>query len=375
MINEYKDSPLGKIPKNWDVEKLGKLAKTFAGGTPKRGVTGYYGGSIPWIKSGEVNNNSIEGAEEHVTELALKESSTKLIEANSILVALYGATAGKVGVLKVMACSNQAVLAVSSKHETLSNKFLYHYLKKCTSELLNLCQGSGQPNLSKGIVDSVQIPLPSLPEQQKIAEILNTVDNKIEVIDQQIIETQELKKGLMQRLLTRGIGHTEFKDSPLGEIPKSWEVVKLEKHSKKITDGSHHSPVPQNGTGLFIATVKDMKENRFSLDKCANISEEDFDLLERNGCKPQINDVLFSKDGTIGKTFVYKENQGVVLLSSVAIIRLFEEKLNPHFVCQVLKSDVFYNQLKGLTSGSAIRRLVLKAIKEIKLTVKGAKFL
>jgi type I restriction enzyme S subunit len=55
----------------------------------------------------------------------------------------------------------------------------------------------------------------------------------------------------MQRLLTRGIGHTEFKDSPLGEIPKSWEVVKLEKHSKKITDGSHHSPVPQNGTGLF----------------------------------------------------------------------------------------------------------------------------
>jgi type I restriction enzyme S subunit len=112
-----------------------------------------------------------------------------------------------------------------------------------------------------------------------------------------------------------------------------------------------------------------MKENRFSLDKCANISEEDFDLLERNGCKPQINDVLFSKDGTIGKTFVYKENQGVVLLSSVAIIRLFEEKLNPHFVCQVLKSDVFYNQLKGLTSGSAIRRLVLKAIKEIKLTV------
>jgi type I restriction enzyme S subunit len=118
MINEYKDSPLGKIPKNWDVEKLGKLAKTFAGGTPKRGVTGYYGGSIPWIKSGEVNNNSIEGAEEHVTELALKESSTKLIEANSILVALYGATAGKVGVLKVMACSNQAVLAVSSKHET-----------------------------------------------------------------------------------------------------------------------------------------------------------------------------------------------------------------------------------------------------------------
>ena len=80
----------------------------------------------------------------------------------------------------------------------------------------------------------------------------------------------------MQRLLTKGIGHTEFKDSPLGEIPKNWEVVKLEQYSEKITDGSHYSPVPQIGTGLFIATVKDMKKTKFSLDKCANISSEDF---------------------------------------------------------------------------------------------------
>ena len=92
-------------------------------------------------------------------------------------------------------------------------------------------------------------------------------------------------------------------------------------------------------------------------------------LLERNGCKPQINDILFSKDGTIGKTFVYKENQGVVLLSSVAIIRLLNDKLNPNFVCQILKSEVLYKQLEGLTTGSAIRRLVLKAIKDIKIPV------
>jgi type I restriction enzyme S subunit len=225
MREGYKDSPLGEIPINWKTSKLGNVAKTFAGGTPKKGVSEYYNGTIPWIKSGEVNNNSIETSEEFVTELALKETSAKLIEANSILVAMYGATAGKVGVLKVEACSNQAVLAVNSKTETLSNNFLYHYLKKCTTELLNLCQGSGQPNLSKGIVDSVQIPFPPFPEQQKIAEILSTVDAKIEIIDQQITETQELKKGLMQQLLTKGIAHTEFKDSALGKIPKSWEVV------------------------------------------------------------------------------------------------------------------------------------------------------
>jgi type I restriction enzyme S subunit len=90
-------------------------------------------------------------------------------------------------------------------------------------------EATGVPSLSRSIIEPIKIILPPLPEQQKIANILSTVDAKIEIISQQITETQELKKGLMQRLLTKGIGHTEFKDSPLGEIPKSWGVVKIEK--------------------------------------------------------------------------------------------------------------------------------------------------
>jgi len=199
---EFKESVLGEIPKSWEVDKLGNRTTTFAGGTHKRGVEGYYGGSIPWIKSGEVNNNSIESSEEYVTELAVKESSAKLIEANSILVALFGATAGKVGVLKVKACSNQAVLAITSKNKTLTNQFLYHYLKKCTGELLNLCQGSGQPNLSKGIVDGIYINLPPITEQQKISDILSSVDEKLKVLTEKKTHYQELKQGLMQQLLT-----------------------------------------------------------------------------------------------------------------------------------------------------------------------------
>ena len=199
---DFKESSLGKIPKNWEVSKLGKLTKSFAGGTPNRSVSEYYNGTIPWIKSGEVNNNNITSCSEHVTELAIQESSAKLIEPNSILVALYGATAGKVGILKIRACSNQAVLAINSTAPNLSNEFLYHYLKKCTSELLKLCQGSGQPNLSKGIVDGVNIPVPSISEQQKIADIFGSVDEKLEILLEKKTHYQELKQGLMQQLLT-----------------------------------------------------------------------------------------------------------------------------------------------------------------------------
>ncbi|MCG8207301.1 restriction endonuclease subunit S [Tenacibaculum finnmarkense] len=250
------------IPSDWELKKLGEIAKTFAGGTPKRSIAEYYNGTIPWIKSGEVNNDSIITSSEFVTELALKESSTRLIKPNSILIAMYGATAGKVGVLKVLGCSNQAVLAVNSEIENLSNVFLYHYLKKCTVELLNLCQGSGQPNLSKAIVDNLKIPLPPLKEQQKIAEILSTVDAKISIIDAQISETQNLKKGLMQSLLSKGIGHTEFKKSALGEIPKSWEVVKLGELLNNIKGGGTPSKdIPEYWKSeIPWATVKDLKK-------------------------------------------------------------------------------------------------------------------
>jgi type I restriction enzyme S subunit len=301
MIDGYKESPLGNIPSNWEVDKIGNRTTSFAGGTPKRGVEGYYGGSIPWIKSGEVNNNSIEDSEEHVTELAIKESSAKLIEANSILVALYGATAGKVGVLKVKACSNQAVLAITTKNETLTNKFLYHYLKKCTSELLNLCQGSGQPNLSKGIVDGVYLPLPPLPEQQKIAEILSTVDAKIDVIDQQITETKALKKGLMQRLLTKGIGHTEFKDSALGEIPKSWEVVRSS-NVFELIHGYQFRDYDFTENGLPIVKIGQINRNgEIDMNGCSFFSsdraEEFVDKRIFNG------DVLMALTGaTLGKS-------------------------------------------------------------------------
>jgi type I restriction enzyme S subunit len=200
---EFKDSALGKIPKSWEVNKIGETCHSFAGGTPKRSVKEYYkNGTISWVKSGEVDNDNITSAKESVTELAINETSTRLIKSKSILVALYGATAGKVGVLKIDACSNQAVLAINSNVDFISNQFLYHFLKSITKTLLDLCQGSGQPNLSKKIIDNVNIPIPQKGEQQKIATILTTTDEKLQVLSEKKTSYQELKQGLMQQLLT-----------------------------------------------------------------------------------------------------------------------------------------------------------------------------
>lgn len=116
---------------------------------------------------------------------------------------------------------------IKPKNNLVQPLFLNQYLASdIVKEQIRIRSKQGTvTNLHLEEIRDFFVLTPPLPEQQKIAKILSTVDDKIDVIDQQIIETQELKKGLMQRMLTKGIGHTEFKDSPLGEIPKSWEVV------------------------------------------------------------------------------------------------------------------------------------------------------
>jgi type I restriction enzyme, S subunit len=148
----------------------------------------------------------------------------------------------------------------------------------------------------------------------------------------------------------------------LNSIPDTWSISKLEDVCIKITDGAHYSPKTQEN-GYPIATVENMKSSYIDVDSCRKISLEDFIKLKNNSCSPELNDVLFSKDGTIGKTFVYKQDDDIVLLSSIAIIKTNNELLYPEFCSYFLQSPLFYSSLENIKSGSAIKRVVLKDLK------------
>lgn len=152
------------------------------------------------------------------------------------------------------------------------------------------------------------------------------------------------------------------------QIPEEWCISSLESNASLITDGSHFSPQTCE-MGKPIATVQNMRPRHIDVASCRLISPENFDELVKGNCLPEYDDVLFSKDGTIGKTFVYKQQQPIVLLSSIAIIRLKKSQLNPDYCTQYLQSSLFYKQLENATSGSAIRRVVLKDIKQLKLPI------
>lgn len=190
------------IPKEWRLVKLGEISDSYAGGTPSRSKKGFYGGNILWVKSGEVSNRDIIDTEEKITESGLENSSARKVPANTVLVAMYGATAGKVGILRKEATTNQAVLAIADNKNMFDTEFLYYLLSSKTNKLVNTTQGTGQPNLSKTLIDSLEIIVPSnLQEQTAIAKILSTTDEALEALERERLATERLRRGIMVKLL------------------------------------------------------------------------------------------------------------------------------------------------------------------------------
>jgi len=249
----------------------------------------------------------------------------------------------------------------------------YIFYSLVNKNILNYIVGGTRSKLNQRELKTITISIPQQKsEQTAIAHILSTVDKAIEQTEKLIAKYKRIKTGLMRDLLTKGIDENgnirsekthKFKDSPLGRIPVEWEVHSLEEISTLITDGSHNSPKSQSSP-YVIATVKDMLDDDFNYDQCTQISETDFNLLSKQNCAPIFGDVLLSKDGTIGNSFVYKTNRKIIVLSSIAIIRP-KDKYDPYYLNYLLQSFYFDIQLLQIQSGSALKRIVVRDIKKL----------
>ncbi|MBE5763963.1 MAG: hypothetical protein E7338_07090, partial [Clostridiales bacterium] len=178
--------------KDIETVKIGDVLKTTSGGTPSKGRLEYYSnGNIPWLCSGEVNAGIITEVKNKITELGLKNSSAKWIPENSVVVAMYGATAGKVGLLKIKTTTNQAVCSILPDSKFMP-EFLYYAVGSKTEELVSKAWGGAQPNISQGIIKNTYIPFPSLDKQNEFASFVESVDKLKFNVQQRINIYQEL---------------------------------------------------------------------------------------------------------------------------------------------------------------------------------------
>ena len=200
---KFKKTEIGEIPEEWEVKKIIDIATTTSGGTPSRAKKEYYeNGIYPWVKTGELYNKYISETEEYITEDALKKSSAKLVQEGAVIIAMYGATIGKLSIAKRSVTTNQACCSIICNDNICYNEYLYYRLDFEKENIINLGAGGAQPNISQDIIKSYKLAIPSIVEQQRIALILSEIDEKIDEYENKKKKLEELKKGLMQQLLT-----------------------------------------------------------------------------------------------------------------------------------------------------------------------------
>lgn len=186
----------------WALVRLGDVVTWSSGGTPSRKHPEYYSGDIPWVKTGELNNTYIYDTTEKITKDAIAQSSAKVLPVNTVLLAMYGATIGKVGILGVEAATNQAC-ACGICSEWVDYRFLFYYLQSQKSSFIRSGKGGAQPNISQTIIKQYDFPLPSLPEQQEIVRILDRLLAREQRARQAAEETLTAIDRMKQSILAR----------------------------------------------------------------------------------------------------------------------------------------------------------------------------
>ena len=185
----------------WEVKKLGEVCDVFSGGTPNTSIQSYYGGNIYWITSGDLNKKVINEVEGKITKEGLQNSSAKMIKPNTVLLAMYGATAGVSAISKIEGAINQAILAMIP-FDDYNYEFLFYCLSFYKDWIIITYTQGGQPNLSGSIIKSIEMGFPLFEEQTRIATILSDMDTEITALETKLEKYKKVKLGMMQNLLT-----------------------------------------------------------------------------------------------------------------------------------------------------------------------------
>jgi type I restriction enzyme S subunit len=266
---------IGNLPSQWKVTRLGDVARIVSGGTPDRSKLEYWNGNIPWVKTGEINYGVITETEEKITQEGLDNSSARIMPVGTILMAMYGQgiTRGRVAILGIDSAINQACAAISINND-ISTDFLFYFLTFSYDKIRSLGHGANQKNLNSAFIRSIEVILPPLPEQRAIAHSLRTIQKAKEARQRELELEREHKAALMQCLFTHGTRNEPRKKTELGDIPESWQVVRLDSIAKMVSGGtpSKNRSDWWKGKIPWVST-KDLKQPRL-WDTQDHISEE-----------------------------------------------------------------------------------------------------
>jgi len=358
-----------QLPAEWKWAKLGEVCQTTSGGTPSRRELKYYDGKIPWVKSGELDRGIITDTEEKISEEAIKNSSAKVFPKGTLLIALYGATIGKLAFLGVNAATNQAICGIY-KNENIDSHFLYNYLFYKKQKLVNQGIGGAQPNISQTILKNLDIPLPPKPTQQaivsKIEELFSELDKGIENLH---TAQQQLKTYRQAVLKWAFEGKLTNENVMEGELPKGWKLTKLGEYIEDISSGKS-----------YRCDERPPKKDEIGIVKVSSVTWGFFDEMESKTCfsKDFINekylikkeDFLFSRANTIefiGACVIVHKIDKTLMLSDKILRFTFSKDVSKEYALYYLRSRKGRKQIETLSTGNqdSMRNIGQEKIRQI----------
>ncbi|MCF8383955.1 MAG: restriction endonuclease subunit S [Chlorobium sp.] len=338
-----------KIPIEWSFVRINDLAvKLKAGGTPSRQNKAYFGGNIPFVLIDDMTSSGVylKATKETISQKGLDSCSAWIVPENSILLSMY-ATIGATVINTMPVATNQAIIAIIP-HENCDRVYLSFCLRAHNVHLARLNVESTQKNINKGIVSSFPIPLPPLLEQKKIAHILSTVQRAIEAQERLIQTTTELKKALMHKLFTEGLRHEPQKQTEIGLVPESWEVIELGDMLKLAQYGLS---VKGNDEGNYPILRMTNQVNGQIVNR--NLQYVEISDADHAKFKVERGDILFNRTNSldlVGRTAIFDIGGDFVFASYLIRLQTDEKHLNPFFLNCYFNTDEIQVRLKSIAT-------------------------
>ena len=313
----YENVPF-EVPSSWVWTTLGEIGNWQSGATPSRLRKNYYGGNIPWLKTGDLNDGYISDIPEYITETALKETSVKLNPKDSVLIAMYGATIGKVGILSFPATTNQACCACTNYW--VKKMYLFYFLLANRENFIAMGGGGAQPNISKEKIVSTLIPLPPMQEQIRIVEGIEHLFSLVDCIEGNKDNLQKTIKEAKSKILTLAIHGKLVPQDPTDE-PAAELLKRINPKAEIISDNGHYQKLPEGWTVCCLENVakvldylrKPINSNERN-SRIANKHENE--LFPYYGATGQVG---FIDDYLVDGTFLLLGEDGAPFLDKYAI--------------------------------------------------------
>ena len=389
------------IPETWIWVRVGNIGVWRSGATPSRTVPEFYGGNIPWLKTGDLNDGYIDDVPEHITELAIIKTSVKLNPTGSILMAMYGATIGRLGIINKPMTTNQACCACIP-FEGIYNLYVFYFLMAQRSSYIKMAEGGAQPNISKKKIINSLIPLPPYKEQKrivnKIRKLLPLIDqyalswNKLKQLNVEFPE--KMKKSILQyalygklveqkpeegtaeelyekiqeqknKLIKKGKIKKQkelieiTKDEIPFDIPNTWKWCRLSQIID-VRDGTHDSPKYVT-KGVPLVTSKNLKNGIIDYTNIKYITQTDADKINERSFVED-DDILFAMIGSIGNPVLVKKDRQFCIKN----MALFKKYKNTNIYMPYMYWFFYFIQypLKAEASGGVQSFISLKKFRE-----------